>query len=120
MKIDLFYSEEEKSTQFVLMEEVDFIVGVGAFTIPVGFVSDGASIPRFWWGRVQPFDGRYLRAFLKHDYLYSALNTTVSRAEADKLLYDDLRAAGMGYITANEVYYAVRTFGGSCWKGQVK
>lgn len=120
MKIDLFYSEEEKSTQFVLMEEVVFGLGLQELTIPVGFVSDGASIPRFWWGRVQPFDGRYLRAFLKHDYLYSALNTTVSRAEADKLLYDDLRSYGMGYITANEVYYAVRAFGGSCWKGQVK
>lgn len=120
MKIDLFYSEEEKSTQFVLMEEIVFCVGSQDLTIPAGFVSDGASIPRFWWGRVPPFDGRYLGAFLAHDYLYSALNTTVSRAEADKLLYNDLRSSGMGYITANEVYYAVRAFGGACWKGQVK
>ena len=119
MKIDHFYNEEEGSTQFVLMEEIAFVFGATMMTIPKGFVSDGASIPRFWWARVSPFDGRYLAAFLKHDYLYSALNTKINRGGADKLLYDDLRASGMGYITANEVYYAVRAFGMICFKAKV-
>lgn len=40
----------------------------GPITVPVGFVSDGASIPRIAWRTIgHPFDARWLRSALVHD-----------------------------------------------------
>ncbi len=115
MKINLFYDTTEGITKFTTLDDEHISFKGKLVIVPAGFESDGASIPRFWWGRVQPISGLYLRSFLKHDYLYRNGVPSATRKEADLELYNDLRAVGMGYITANEVYYAVRAFGGSAW-----
>ena len=52
----------------VRFQDSDFTV----YTIPDGFVSDGASIPRAAWSAVGgPLSGRYRRAAVLHDYLMS-------------------------------------------------
>src|SRR5262245_55189884 len=40
-----------------------------AVTVPVGFVTDFASIPRIFWSALPP-DGRYTYPAIVHDYLY--------------------------------------------------
>lgn len=39
-------------------------------TIPFGFVSDGASLPRFLWWFMPPWGDRATRAAILHDWLY--------------------------------------------------
>lgn len=80
--------------------------------IPKGFVTDGGSIPRFFWRVVgAPTDPQTCGPYIKHDWKYQT--GCVSRAQADEELYADLRAAGVGYFRAKAVYYAVRMFGAS-------
>lgn len=85
-------------------------------TVKPGFITDGGSIPRFAWGMIAPF-GIGLPGYLIHDALYATWY--LPRDISDKILYDTIRYAGMGWIKSNIVYHAVRTFGGSAWKGHV-
>lgn len=78
MKIKLFYDFQEKSTKVELLEEIF----VGKMYVPKGFVSDGGSIPRFFWRILNPLDGRYLRiiysvtiSFTKQDFVLEKMPT---------------------------------------------
>lgn len=59
MKIDLLFNEEKKR-YFEVLE--------GQYR---GFTSDGASVPAFFHFFLDPFDARYLTAFIKHDWEYT-------------------------------------------------
>ena len=37
--------------------------------IPVGYITDGASIPRIFWWMFEPYSPEYLTASVLHDYL---------------------------------------------------
>lgn len=93
--------------------------------IPVGTVSDGASVPwvlRKFWPAV---GGWYDRATLGHDWRYGEKNCT--RKEADAELANNMRAdsrmvprgfifAAWAWITCFVFYYAVRAFGWWKWR----
>lgn len=82
------------------------------FRIPLGFCWDGASTPKPF-RLVMPKWGSESLAFLTHDFLYSVhAPPDVSRKDADDILYEDLRALGVGMIRSWLVYRTVRTFGG--------
>jgi hypothetical protein len=82
---------------------------------PKFMVFDGASIPRFLWGKVgDPFIGDYRRAAVIHDAAYQRQGST--RAEADTAFYEAMRADGVSRFTAWLIYRAVRLFGGAAWK----
>jgi hypothetical protein len=81
-------------------------------TVPAGFVTDFASIPRL------PFvylaeGGRGNRAAVIHDWAYST--QFVDRATADKVLREALIASGYSKATAALFYAAVRLGGASHW-----
>ena len=62
--------------------EIPFVFQGQTFTVPKGFVSDGASIPKMFWGLIAPcIDGRTIRAAIIHDWLYST--GILSRKQAD-------------------------------------
>lgn len=78
--------------------------------IPVGFVTDGASVPRLFWRVLgAPVEARTIGAFVRHDYSYTT--AAVKRKKADAALYDDLRAAGMSRTRAFTYWLGVRLFG---------
>lgn len=82
-------------------------------TVPAGFVTDFASVPRL------PFvylaeGGRGNKAAVIHDWAYSS--QFVDRATADKLLREALIASGYGKLTAGTFYAAVRIGGASHWQ----
>lgn len=80
--------------------------------IPAGFITDGASIPRFLWRIIDhPFQSDYIEVYVKHDYDYSV--GEISRAEADEKMLEGLKAKGMGYFKRYTIYWAVRLFGAS-------
>ena len=88
-----------------------------SFVLPRGLIVNGCSIPRFLWRAMgHPLMSRYWIAFVIHDYLYgkglhSLHAESLSRKEVDLLFYDLLRADGVGWLKANEMYYGVRAGG---------
>ncbi len=65
-----FVSDDIKESEqdFLLRNETD-IDSTGAITVPIGFETNLASVPRFLWGLISPWD--VARAAVLHDYLYS-------------------------------------------------
>lgn len=63
----------------------------------------------FYGGYCDAFDLRFTKIYILHDWRYATHSLT--RKEADKELYDGLRAAGMDYLKAKSIYEAVRCFG---------
>jgi len=87
------------------------------WTIGAGFISDGASIPRFLWPVVGPqFDPRTFTAAFLHDVLYAVQLT--SRAYADERFYEDLRRVGIRRTKAWAYWAAVRAFGWAAWRSK--
>lgn len=92
--------------------EIPFVFQGQTFTVPKGFVSDGASIPQMFWGLIAPcIDGRTVRAAIIHDWLYST--AILSRKQADQIFLQFLLADGFTTWKAYTCYYAVRIFGSS-------
>jgi hypothetical protein len=80
----------------------------GDIVVPVGFYSDGASVPRIFWRIFPPF-GQYWRAALLHDYLY--YSNKFSRAKCDKYFYEAMRKCGVSRLKARTIYLSVRAGG---------
>lgn len=114
MKIDLEYDLLKEETYFYTLQSIDFYFNKKRFVIKKGFYSDGGSIPKFFLHRCRPLDARYITAFIKHDFGYVKKYT--SRKKIDKILYEDLIKSGMDFLTAFQIYIAVRLFGKSFWK----
>lgn len=78
--------------------------------IPAGFVTDGASVPRFFWRVLgAPVEAKTIGAFVKHDWAYQT--GAKKRKAADGELYDDLRASGVSKFKAACYWLGVRAFG---------
>ena len=86
-------------------------------TVPVGFVTDFASIPRVFWSALRP-DGLYTYPAIVHDYLY--WEQTVSREAADAIFKFGMEDFRLSPATTAAVYNAVRTFGGTAWQNNTK
>lgn len=85
----------------------------GAVTVPHGFVTDFASVPRLFWSMLPPM-GRYGYAAVFHDFAYWEQN--VSRAEADALFRDTMIELQVSTWTRHLLYYSVRWFGFPAWR----
>jgi hypothetical protein len=88
-----------------------------AVRVPIGFVTDFASIPRIFWSILPP-DGKYTYPAILHDYLY--WTQTTSRDVADNILKFGMEDFSVGTATSMAIYNAVRAFGGSAWNGNAK
>jgi hypothetical protein len=85
------------------------------FTVPEGFETDLASIPRMlqWLPHLHP-NGRCRRSAVLHDWLYQEKYST--RQGADLIFREALQAEGLSERTATVYYWAVRLFGGKAWR----
>lgn len=81
-------------------------------SVPKGFTTDFASIPRIFWA-VLPRDGRYAYPAVIHDYLYWIQDRP--RAEADDVFRVSMEEFGLDWATINAVYWGVRAGGASAW-----
>jgi hypothetical protein len=102
--------------------------GTDSITVPKGFVTDLASIPRWAWDILPP-DGPWAKAAVVHDFLYYTKGTGVwdrhpttltratpyTRAEADWILRDAMRDRCVGALSRNIIYEAVRAGGEGGW-----
>lgn len=88
-----------------------------AVTVPPGFVTDFASIPRIFWSILRP-DGEYAYAAVVHDYLY--WTQTRTRDEADDILKMAMEDFEIGATKVGTIYNAVRLGGQVAWNGNAK
>lgn len=101
--------------------------------VPCGYIYDGASVPRIAWtiSGLRP-DGEIRAASLVHDVLYRSKggtkdlegcrlenangnNVLVTRSEADWVLREFMKFAGMKAWHCFRAWYAVRMFGIFFW-----
>ena len=76
--------------------------------VPAGYVTDLASVPRALW-TVFPPHGRYAKAAIVHDYLYS--NAIGSKRWADKVFLEAMGVLDVPKWRKWVMYFAVRLFG---------
>jgi hypothetical protein len=94
--------------------------GGARIEVPAGEVTDFASIPRFLWPILPP-TGRYTRAAVIHDKLYSDHRKHLfhySRAYADAVLMEAMRDCGCGWLVCYVIWFGVRLGGFVAWKGK--
>ena len=91
----------------------------GCGTLPVGEAScvipevELASIPKAFRSLI-PQVGRHIQPSIVHDWCYES-KTNLTRAEADLLFLDGMKAVGVSRIKRWAMYRAVRAFGWTLW-----
>ena len=80
--------------------------------VPIGFVSDFASVPRPFWSFL-PKWGRYGNAAVIHDFLY--WQQTRTRREADGIFLEGMTVLGVSGLVRYVIFTAVRAFGWLAW-----
>ena len=106
------------SRWLILTHYYRVITSMGLCTVPTGFRTDGASIPRAFWPIIGPM-GPYLGAAVLHDYLYSNASNgrfTSTRKQADDLFLEAMFNLGVLWIHRNPIHLAVRLFGWRSYK----
>ena len=81
--------------------------------VPVGFVTDFASIPQVFWSVLRP-DGEYTYAAIIHDFLYWVQDRP--RKDCDRVLKLAMEDLKIDAATVESIYLAVRVGGDSAWQ----
>ena len=100
----------------------DYIYSVNGYDIKVfrGFITDGASVPKSLQWLYNPY-GKYIKAAVIHDYLYSTYNNTgINRTLADKIFNFVMKETNVDVRTRRKFYTAVRCFGETSWKAKLQ
>lgn len=98
---------------------VDFEYHVGkedsgeVVRIPKGFITDGASIPKFAWSIIGGPLGRYAAAAVVHDYLYH--KKIYSRSKADAIFLEAMGVLKVPWWKRRTMWLAVRMAGWIPW-----
>jgi len=105
---------------WTLTEPLEVRVEEGVLTIPRGFKSDLASIPKFL--RILPGMDCYecgIPGPVTHDAIYQGVvgrDLGIGRRRADRILRTLMRCDGVGRIRASVVWTAVSLFGWWAWR----
>ena len=102
-----------------LLEDFKYIDSKGKeWLAPAGFITDGASIPRFFWRLMSsPFVGDYRRAAILHDI--ESKNKNYSQKEIHNLFYEMMVADGVSKFKAwlmHQSVYWYNKFAQPSWK----
>ena len=82
--------------------------------VPIGFMTDFASVPRpLWW--LIPKWGKYGNAAVIHDYCY--WEQSRSRKESDSIFREAMQVLEVSKWKTFLMYWAVRLGGGLAWLG---
>lgn len=86
-------------------------------TIPAGFITDLASIPRIFHSLI-PVNGKHRQAAVVHDYLYVIQDRP--REQVDAIFLEAMEVAGVRFTQRWAMYLAVRAGGGFPWARREK
>jgi hypothetical protein len=91
-------------------------------TVPAGFLTDGASVPRALWSVIPPW-GPWGQAAIVHDYLVEYLSINVNglpvripREYADAIFLEMLIVLGVPELTRKAMFKAVSAYTGTLHK----
>lgn len=87
-------------------------------TVPVGFITDFASIPRIARPIIGSPTGEYGKAAVVHDFLYA--EQTRSRLECDRIFLEAMVVLKVAPWKRRTMYTAVRMFGWLGWRHHKK
>jgi hypothetical protein len=108
------YQDKDKPWRWVLLAPVTLTLSTGEqITIPKGYRTDFASVPRLLRGVVATI-GRHNLATLVHDFLYD-MRHPAGRLFADREMRYWLRQCGVSEVKAQVMYLAVRLGGRKWW-----
>jgi Protein of unknown function (DUF1353) len=91
--------------------------GLPSISVPFGFVTDLASIPRMFW-TIFPPDGDYTFPAIVHDFLY--WTQPISRESADKIFMLGMEEFNIPAATRDAIYSGVRLGGRSAWNANAQ
>ena len=92
-----------------LLEDLVFYTKAGdSITVPKGFESDGASVPKVFWSAFPPF-GKYLKAAIVHDWF--CVTHQVDSITAAKVFREAMQVCGVPRWKCRCMYLAVRITG---------
>jgi hypothetical protein len=80
--------------------------------VPVGFVTDFASVPRIFWSVISPID-KHGKAAVIHDYLY--YSRKYSKHKCDLIFREALKVLDVTPWKVFCMYWAVNLFGWLAW-----
>ncbi len=106
-----------KGHKFQLQKEWFFYLDGVKITIPKGFWTDFASIPKMFRSFITPLD-THLKAAIVHDWLYyngTLYGKKISQRHADLWLYHCARECGTGWIKSKILFAGVRVGGWYTW-----
>jgi len=104
------------NNKWQLVNPLRYLNSMELVTVPAGFVTDLASIPRFLqWLPHFGVNGRSRRPAVMHDWLYACIRNgdDITKRDADSIFREALRAEGLDRFTCGMYYYAVKWFGRS-------
>src|SRR5450830_1413916 len=103
------------NTYFVVTHPLKYSVGDGkaSIIVPIGFLTDLASIPKELWWWQSPFEAAMAPGIV-HDYLY--WEQSCEPHEADVILYLALKDTGMGVDNRRVIYTGVNWQGKEYWE----
>jgi hypothetical protein len=82
--------------------------------VPLGTITDGASIPKFLWLILgHPRDTDIGQAAAVHDVLYR--NGELTRKRCDEILIEGMECLGASWAKRQAVYYGLRVGGWKAW-----
>lgn len=103
-------------TEWILHTAFEYHVGEeesgDVISVPAGFRTDFASIPRIFWNILHPA-GKYRGAAVIHDWLYN--QHARPRKECDKIFLEAMGVLKVSWVKRHAMYRAVRSFGWIPW-----
>jgi len=96
-----------------------FVYHVGSYPskeiiiVPIGYITDFATVPRIFWTVISPVD-RHAKAAVIHDFLYD-YPECYSRKEIDEIFLEALNVLDIKSWKKNCLFYGVRLFSWYRW-----
>lgn len=104
--------------RWIIRKEFGYDVGQegsgDTINVPIGFITDFASVPRLFWS-VFPKWGKHGNAAVIHDYLYWTQKR--NKKESDKIFLEAMAVLKVPKWKRYCMYWAVKYFGGWAWRG---
>jgi len=104
---------------YILKSTLSFKSKTGIIiTIKPGFITDGASIPKMFWGIIGcPLNAQYIGSAIIHDGLYKS--HALTKKESDLMFKEMLEHNQVHKIKINAMYYALKFFGYHAYRDEI-
>lgn len=104
--------EDNGDETFTLEHDLAYTGDQFTVTVPAGFRTDFASVPRIFWSIIAPY-GAHGRASIVHDFMYATggLGGKHSRSDCDQIFLQAMRDSGVTPLRRGAMWLAVRIAG---------